>query len=284
LSRSRRKILLITYTSDHCATLVENAVRRQGGECIRLNTDLFPWTCSLACGFKSHDRSPRLWLRYADETNRRWNLRDAGAVWYRREAQPALPRIAEAERTAAFAEIRAYLEGLYDSLSDIPWVDPLPRITAAENKFRQLHLASRCGLNVPRTLATNDPTLAGKFIAKCEGRIVIKSISPLTVRRRNKEFSLFTTKCNPSPEQLQGLRFAPLIFQEEISKERDVRVNVVGNSTFSVSISANDSKDIPDWRFRKNSEITISPEALPFKVNYPGLKPLGILGDVFNTD
>ena len=99
-------------------------------------------------------------------------------------------------------------------------------------KVSQLELARRIGLEVPRSLATNDPEAAREFLATCPQGAIYK---PFRSPTRSVELDdgtkqwciVFTTKLDEQAvAKLDGVRHAPCIFQEYVPKKLELRIEV----------------------------------------------------------
>src|SRR6185503_17801695 len=153
------------------------------------------------------------------------------------------PRMAddldERYRSMCVGESIGALEGFLDALYDARWVNDLERQRAAENKQRQLRLAARAGLRVPRTLVTNDPAAARQFFMETDGQTVAKLLRPLTVSMDAANNFVYTNRVRE--EDLAGadaLRHCPMVFQELIPKACELRVAYVAGETFAGALDA----------------------------------------------
>ena len=155
----------------------------------------------------------------------------------------------ERYRSMCAGESVAALEGFLDALHDAHWVNDLQRQHAAENKQRQLRLAARAGLRVPRTLVTNDPAAARQFFAETEGQTVANSSA-----RSPSAWMPFSRSSTDRvrEEDLAGaetLRHSPMVFQELIPKACELRVAWVAGKVFAGALDASGtSRGHTDWR------------------------------------
>jgi glutathione synthase/RimK-type ligase-like ATP-grasp enzyme len=111
-------------------------------------------------------------------------------------------------------------------------------------------VARELGLEIPRTLTTNDPSAVRTFAASCEGGIVTKMLSSFAVYEGGREMVVFTNPVKPEDlADLSGLRLCPMTFQEMIPKALELRVTVVGERVMSASIDSQSSERAAhDWR------------------------------------
>jgi glutathione synthase/RimK-type ligase-like ATP-grasp enzyme len=191
----------------------------------------------------------------------------------------------ERYRAMCIGESTAALEGFLDALHEARWVNDLERQRAAENKQRQLRLAARAGLRVPRTLVTNDPAAARQFFTETDGQTVAKLLRPLAVSMDAAEPFVYTNRVRE--EDLAGaeaLRHSPMVFQELIPKAYELRVAFVAGEVFAGAIDASGtSRGQVDWRLVAPEECRWRVSQLPADVS-DGLRSLmSELGLVFGA-
>jgi glutathione synthase/RimK-type ligase-like ATP-grasp enzyme len=257
-----RTALLVTRSDDNQAVaLVAAALEARGARAFRLDTDRFPTEVRLAL----HQPRGRSTLRSADGEVA---LGDISAVWYRRAAiGAALPDdMDRQDRAAALKESRATLLGMLENL-DCFVMDPVSTVRAAEHKPRQLRLASELGLDVPRTLTTNDPGAVPAFWDQCGGRVVVKALSSFAIHDdAGREQVVFTSELAAEHlAHLDELALSPMTFQEHLDKTVELRVTLIGERVFAAAIDSQAlERSRVDWR-REGSQLVRSwlPYALP---------------------
>jgi glutathione synthase/RimK-type ligase-like ATP-grasp enzyme len=240
-------VLIVTHSTDNeCVEMVTRALERRGESCFRLDTDLFPGTIDLRVRISGEARSIEL-----QRDGRTVELGALTAAWHRRLAVGrTIPATLERQvRAASIAESRRVLHGLLASLTCFV-LDPWGRIRLAEAKQLQLELARGVGLDVPRTLVTNDPDAVRDFWDDCGGRVVAKMMASFAIHEDGQEKVVFT---NPLAEQdlaaLEGLRLCPMTFQERLEKALELRVTVVGGRIFTAAIDSSAmERSRTDWR------------------------------------
>ncbi len=112
---------------------------------------------------------------------------------------------------------------------------------AAANKCLQLELARQVGLRVPRTLCSSSPEEIRGF-AREVGRAIYKVFTGPEDR-----FCETRELTSDLLDQLPGVELAPMIVQELVPAERDLRVTVVGRRALAVAIRALGPAPF-DWR------------------------------------
>src|SRR5215204_682214 len=240
-------VLIITHSGDNeSVEFVARALAERGGRAVRLDTDRFPSEVRLAARYGGGERVTFGAGGYEFELN------EVGAIWHRRLSVAArVPREMDAQlRAASVGESRAALLGVLAGLTAFR-VDPEASIRRAEQKPVQLRVARELGLEIPRTLVTNDPAAVRDFYAACDGRLVTKMLSSFAVYdREGRENVVFTNPVGPEDlEDLTGLSLCPMTFQERDEKALELRATVVGRRVFTASIASQTSaRAAHDWR------------------------------------
>ena len=257
----RDAVLLLTHSGDfYTIDLVSHALARRGIRPIRFNTDLFPANVKLL----AHAGDDRI-ARVFTETGEQVSVAEVRAVWARKIWSPRMADdLDERYRVMCVTESLAALEGFLDALHDARWVNGLERQRAAENKQRQLRLAARAGLSVPRTLVTNDPIAAREFFAETDGQTVAKLLRPVAVSMDAAAPFVYTSRVRE--EDLAGaetLRHSPMVFQELVPKACELRVAYVAGETFAGAL---DASGVTDWRRAGPEECRWEKAQIPAEV------------------
>jgi glutathione synthase/RimK-type ligase-like ATP-grasp enzyme len=273
-------VLIITHSGDNeSVESVARAVAGRGGRAVRLDTDRFPSEARLAARYGGGE-SERVTFATGEYE---FDLNEVGAVWHRRVSVAArLPRELDAQlRAASVGESRASLMGALAGLAAFR-VDPEVAIRRAEQKPLQLRAARELGLDVPRTLVTNDAAAVRDFYEACDGRLMTKMLSSFAVYdREGRESVVFTNPVGPEDlEDLTGLSLCPMTFQERVEKRLELRATVVGERVFTASIDSQvSSRAAHDWR-RDGARLVDEwrPYDLPPEVEQPLLKLMDYFG------
>lgn len=247
-------VLIVTHSEDnYCTPLVLDALRARGERVFRFDTDRFPTEVML----RLHDADGDHGWSVTDGDDR-LDLAEVTAVWYRRaNIAGRLPRDIDRQlRSAAVTESHRTVQGMLAGM-EVFTLDPIERIRAAEHKPLQLRVAKRLGLEIPRTLLTNDASAVRDFAARCGGRLVTKMMSSFAVYEDGKEMVVFTNPVTEAHlEDLSGLDLCPMVFQENVPKALELRVTVVGERVFAASIDSQSSKRAQhDWRRDGNEMV-----------------------------
>ena len=279
---TRDAVLLLTHSGDfYTIDLVSQALARRGFRPIRFDTDLFPSSIKLSA--RAGDERPTHFFTEAGEQICTGEVR---AVWMRKLWSPRMADdLDERYRLMCVGESVAALEGFLDAFHDARWVNDPQCQRAAENKQRQLRLATHAGLHVPRTLVTNDPAAAREFFAETKGETVAKLLRPVAVSMDADASFVYTNRVRE--EDLDGadaLRHSPMVFQELIPKACELRVACVAGETFAGALDASaTSGKYTDWRRAAAEECRWQKAELPTEVESGLLALMSELGIVFGA-
>ncbi len=209
-------------------------------------------------------------------------------VWFRRPAPAVLPAgMHPGDLPVARRECRHLLRSLYYMASpEAFWVNPLASHPRADLKPVQLAAAVRAGLNVPRTLISNDPARIRRFLEEFRGRAVYKPFHASQWEGEDMTALLLTSEV--SVEDLPGdetLRLTPGIFQERIDKAHELRVTVMGAHVVTARLLSQVSPETRlDWRM-PGTDVRIEPDRLPRAVEQACrrlMRSLGIVSGCFD--
>ncbi len=178
-----------------------------------------------------------------------YDLTQVTSVYFRRAPTTFASLDNPLEKPYLINERRHFFEGIYLSLDKCKWINPIFSTYAGERKLMQLHLAHKLKLKTPKTLVTNKRLKAIQFL-KSNDSCIIKPISHGLQQRGESFYSIYTSAINI--ESFEELNLAetfdtPIFLQERINNSKDIRVTLVGDRIFSVSIEKNDTKEV-DWR------------------------------------
>lgn len=239
------KVLIVTRSDDNrCIETVSAALRARNVEPLRLNTDRYPDAVRLSTSYGDGER------RVLETEEARFDLNELDAVWYRRfHAGAGLPASLGDTLSASMQETRRTLFGTIAALPCFH-LDPLESVRATDHKELQLRRASALGLDIPRTLFTNNPSEVRAFHDAIGGDMITKMQHSFAIYRTGVENVVFTNTVGPDDlDDLEGLRYCPMTFQERLDKRLELRVTVVGQTVMSAAIDSQRRKDTAiDWR------------------------------------
>lgn len=247
-------ILIVSTVDDVHATAVQKHLAQAGAEHRILNLADFPMSMDIGLAFAT-GAPGRFALRLKDGT--RVDFAKVRSVWWRRPQAFGFPASLNDPVHRAFAhqESDFAFKGMYLSTSAY-WVNDLHRDALASHKVWQLQTAARLGMDIPRTLITNEPDDARRFRAEAGGQVVYKAFlaSPMAWR----ETRILRDEDMP---MIDSVRFAPVIFQAYVPSVSDLRVTVVGRTIHAAAADTARAEYATDVRM--NPGISWRPYELP---------------------
>jgi len=229
---------------------VAGALRDRRAEPVVLDPSTFPGGLAITLAYdRAGFRGP--WLGAPGDPLRSEELGAISAVWQSLVVGTELPAMAPGMRETCVAASERAVVGMLDSLQ-VFQLDPYWNKARADNKPYQLRIAQQLGLEPPATIISNDPEAVRAF-ARQHGPVITKMLvqpavsGPVTDGEADVVFT--TTMTDADLANLDGLDLCPMIFQEQIENQLDVRVTIVGNRVFSAALDrAGRGGGDPDWR------------------------------------
>lgn len=142
------------------------------------------------------------------------------------------------------------LLGLYNSIKELPWLNPLRKAYKGENKYYQMELANAIGLDMPDTLISNNKKELVSFVKKYD-KVLMKLMSQEIYDLGENDFRGFYTNVitEKDLEKFGELEENPIVLQPYIEKEYEVRYTIVGDRHFACKIDSQKSERAKyDWR------------------------------------
>lgn len=232
-------LILSTPRDDHAQAVLAELLRL-GARAHLLDLAEFPQRLGLFVQFEEGSRS----MRFGCEKES-LDLRSCGAAWWRRPQQPEVSQdlARTSHRNFAMNECVEALQGLWQSM-DAFWMNDPVRDQAAHRKVYQLRVAQETGLTIPDTLVTNCSCAVQDFAGlRGHDRVIYKSFS--ATEQEWRETRLLKEE---ELKLLDNVRYAPVIFQEYIEADVDLRVTVVGEQIFAAAIHSQETAYKVDFR------------------------------------
>jgi Glutathione synthase/Ribosomal protein S6 modification enzyme (glutaminyl transferase) len=264
-------ILIVTNVEDvHAdAVVAELTNRGKGDGVVRLNTEDLGRTGQYRLtGGNRWDGQIEL-----SDSGRTLQLSDVRSVWYRKpkpvEPHPSLSLAAS--RSFASDEYAMLLRSIYGLLSDRFWVSGYWALQRAGQKLPNLALAARLGLEVPKTLVTNQVEALRAFSEGCGWSVLAKpfALTSFEIPGADGSWASYASKVDQAAltAGAEGVPFAPVYIQEYVEKALELRVTVIGRHVFSVAI---DSQSVvgatEDWRAVNAEDIPHERHQLPLEI------------------
>jgi glutathione synthase/RimK-type ligase-like ATP-grasp enzyme len=250
-------LVLSTARDEHAQAVMAELLRREAPAQL-LDLSEFPQRLALTMRYEERGRR----FRFGCDGQAGLDLGSCGAVWWRRPQSPEVSdRLTRpSHRLFALNESAEALQGLWHAL-DAFWMNDPGRDAVAQRKAYQLRVAQDVGLDIPATLVTNCPGAVRSFVAeRAPGEVVYKSFS--ATEQEWRETRLLKAG---EVELLENVRYAPVIFQEYVPADVDLRVTIVGDEVFPAAIHSQDTSYKVDFRMDiRNARI--EPASLPADV------------------
>jgi glutathione synthase/RimK-type ligase-like ATP-grasp enzyme len=237
-------VLIVTNKHDEHACYVIHHLNKYGIPVFRLNTEDFPTEIELnltKIGSSLHYHGRTLYHG------------DIMSCWYRRPTESRIdPSITDAGvqtfvRDESWFVLNAYYRTLNKSMT---WVSHPDALARAKFKPVQLHIAKRTpGFFVPRTLITNSPKRAKRFLKQNNNKIIVKVAGrgPVTIPSDKVVYSNLVTSSDT--DLLDAVIFAPHLLQEYVEKAFEVRLTIIGKQVFAAKIDSQSCETTKiDWR------------------------------------
>lgn len=255
-------VLLLSHSQDfYGIDRVQTHLTAAGANAIRVNTDDFPVHQQISLSFDTGAFQARFKVGELE-----LKPSDIGAVWLRHLSGPTFPsEMDEIYQATARAESSAVMHAWLESIPAERWLSTPRASRHAESKALQMQLAMDCGLEIPKTLITNDPMEVRAFAKGLPGGIIAKMQTPFTQSMGRPKAFFYTSLLQPEEiSTLEGLSLCPMIFQECIPKACELRVVYVAGEVFCGAIHASkDSCGHIDWRKGSTCQLAWTHGQLP---------------------
>ncbi|MEE9321903.1 MAG: hypothetical protein V3U76_15770 [Granulosicoccus sp.] len=268
-------IYLVSHPADLHATTVLGHLEKMGEPVRLLDMSEFPQQRKLTIAYENPS-APTLSLSNGSPES--WDLGATTSVWWRRPQAFELPEMANSEiHSFTYNEWQEAVSGLWQLLPGL-WINDPVRDQVAARKAYQLREAAIAGLRVPRTLITSDPDQARAFIKALGMDNTVYKVFSAT------QHSWRETRVLRQVELafLDSLELAPVIFQECIHADIDLRITVIGDKVFPASIRSVEGTYKVDFRMEMDN-ASIEPVKLPKKIETRLLKLMRRLGLVYGA-
>lgn len=157
------------------------------------------------------------------------------------------------------------------------WINNPVKTYQSENKLFQLQCAKNAGLLTPKTFVGN--VLPQNIIPTND--YIIKSLDTALFYDGSQEYFTYTSVVNGNELLDSNIKEAPVILQEFFEDKLDIRVTVIGNRLFPVSITKNGKNIYGDWRKNPKDVLQYKPIMLPDDISDKITKLMRELGLIF---
>jgi glutathione synthase/RimK-type ligase-like ATP-grasp enzyme len=236
-------ILIVTNTEDKTADYLLSNLANVG---FRFNTDKF--LCNYEYDFCQE------WYILDKTNNSIVNSNNISGIYYRR---PVLPYLNINDiNNDLFGQLQNEAYEIYDSFInsiDTKYLNTKYNIIRAENKIIQMKMAKDIGFSVPATIITNNEILLNKYLHLSK-KYCIKPLHLGYFELNDNKYIPYTAIIGEQDYNL--ITKYPVIVQEYIDKEYELRLTCVKDKIFPVKILSqlNENTKV-DWRVDNCSSV-----------------------------
>ena len=272
------RILVLTQAEDPTADLVLDELNRRAVRFFRCDPGDFPTRLRLTA---HHEPDGDRWHGWIHDGTRGVRLERVRTVYYRRPSRFRFPpEMSEPERRFAEHAARHGFGGLLAALRDVRWVNRPSAMADARVKPFQHKVASDCGLRLPATLVTSEPSVVPAFGDRA-GRIVTKPLATSTVTEGGRSGVMFTSEVGPDRWTDAAIGTTAHLFQC-YADGVDVRLTMVGDRVFAAAIHPRDANGSVDIRAHRD-QVSYEVVDVPAHIEAACGQALAMLGLVYGA-
>ncbi|SNR45466.1 RimK-like ATP-grasp domain-containing protein [Maribacter sedimenticola] len=257
-------ILIVTHREDYTADFLVNILNQRNIEYLRFNTDCIGLKHKISFTTKNDTKIAIDGISHFD------------SVWFRRVKVPTISFSSFEENDFYNKDYQSFFSNLWNTLSTNKWLSNPNNIYKAENKIFQLSVARKLGFPIPNTIISSDSVEIQQFSKENGKKIIIKPLYRSRFLADGEEKIVFTNSLKTNHVENESFVSFPMIFQNEIEKEYELRVTVVGKEIFAAKVdSQSDSDSKLDWRRKR---LKFEPYNLPIDIQELALRLVSELG------
>lgn len=236
-------VLILAAEFDPTVDAVVQALAQRRVPVFRTDLCDFPRWLRLNAELRDGRWSGRLWT-----VHREVELGEVRSIWNRNPSSYVfLPSMTAAEQDFAYREARLGFGGVLAAL-DVLWANHPNRCADAIFKPYQWKVAAECGLFVADTVITNDPPSALRFVDRQEATIT-KALGPAGIIEDGRQKVAYTRRLTDDDLAAIGcVSLTATTLQEFVPKAFEVRLTVIGDQWFPITIHAATEGAHTDWR------------------------------------
>lgn len=294
MNRTPFVMIMSSFYEPNVNKVIEH-LQTQAVKWFRFNTETFPLLARIDLRHSKDDGT----YSVISFEGQQIDSRSVTSIWFRRQGEFILPEgLTASERDFVESECKSFLGDFYNSLDGI-WVNPRYHEAIATSKLYQQRVARELGMTTPRTLVTNDPHAVREFVESTRGRVLFKpnggvpKAKQLTYASRVQAayaghfshepavdehstppeqfpvlFSQILTE--DKMEMIDHVSSCPVIFQDYIEKQSELRITIVGDDVFAAEIHSQESDQtkvdfrefafLPKEQAPRHTRFTLPPE------------------------
>lgn len=247
--------LILSSTLDFSTDYVCYEMNKRGLSYLRLNRDRF-----LSYLIRYRVESGSLEIKIGDN-NYIIEPKTLKSVFFRAPVYIRTNKTYSLEKQLYRSQWSSFIRNL-TVFSKAKWLNHPMYTYQAENKMYQLDIAQKFGLKIPDTMISNDSQ------GLCDDCLyVVKALDTPLFYENNQELFTYSTVSTGKDIKQSSLKEAPVIIQNCLQPKIDLRVTVVGNHLFPVSITKNNQGISGDWRKTRKEDLQYKPVEIPVEIS-----------------
>lgn len=171
----------------------------------------------------------------------------------------------------ALLEYKATINGLFKSIQARTKVfNNFKSFDYAKNKIINLKFAEKIGLNIPKSIFSNNIIELEKFGNVLDWDIVLKTHYSFDISVGDKQKIMPVKKISSDifEKFKKSINFVPVFFQEYIHKKHEIRVVVIGTDIFPFAIYSQEIEEAKiDWRIPNLLDLKYQLVKLPSNIS-----------------
>jgi len=261
------KILVVTSQQDVHTDIVLSHLSKLNVNFFRLNTDSFFEDYNYSFFYSNKGAI----ISIFNKKNFKQFDFYSGVAWYRKPQKTFFHRDQKFEKNSAefiSSETSNLFRFLYTN-NNVKWVNNYYTNIKNSSKASQLILAKEIGFKIPDTLITNKISEFEDFYNKHDKSVIAKTLGTQIANIDQKGVFLHAHKISPNNVHkiINSFSVCPVIIQEYIPKKIELRIVVIGQKVFAVSIdSQNNFESKVDWRIKNLSKLDHKEYILPKEI------------------
>lgn len=251
-------ILIISHLEDEHALAVMEALEQRKQEYFLFDLAKYPKDYRLSIQYNLEQKNSFV-LEVGND--KKIDLADVNVAWWRRPNGLTMHEElgTGAEINFAFNESYLAITGLWNAL-DCTWINEPALDDYAAKKVVQLKLAKELGFKIPETIITSSAEALRAFYEKQTDKVIYKSFAATQYAWRETRVLQ-----EEDFEQIDDLKFAPVIFQSFIAAKSDLRITVIGDTILAGEVLSNTNKYAFDYRVEVGKS-EVRPHVLPKEI------------------
>lgn len=252
-----KKLLFLTNSTDATCDYLCKVADAENVDYIRFDTDFgndelnitYSPAKNIKLILKEHSLSPN----------------DIHCVWNRRPEKIYAGNFGDASFDEHYRdEWRHAIDGFFKQIHPTKWVNHPFYNALAISKIEQLHRAKQNSLKIPDSIVTQSYADFKRFYDSHGGNVITKPISHGYICDGNSVYNIYTNNVDIDECSFENFSACPNLFQEEIVKASDIRINYIDGYMEAVELVYNeDGKQRLDIRRNNMDGVSYRKVELP---------------------